>query len=119
MLSMIKDELLKFGIKDFIDLDVMLWHIYEDILPTISHELETKSEKQTEILEKPTPTITIDSHAGAQFHLLELGNMLGFLTYTPDPSSTYNDHKLGEVATLKIFLLLQVKEIFGLQEKLM
>lgn len=97
-LDLIKNQLAKFGIKDFIDLDVMLWHIYQDILPTISKQIQENNQHTEQV---QTTSIKIDSHAGAQFHLIELGNMMGFLTYTPDPSSEYEKHKLGEVATLK------------------
>ena len=100
-LDLIKNEVTKFGVKDFIDLDVMLWHIYEDILPTIPKVAEENTQ-QIEQIQPPSKTsIKIDSHAGAQFHLLELGNMMGYLTFTPDPSSEYDNRKLGEVATLK------------------
>jgi len=99
-LCLIKNVVTKYGVKDFIDLDVMLWHIYDDILPEISKELEKEKE-----LDQPIVTqediIKIESHEAAQFHLLELGNMLGYLTYTPDTSKTYNGKKLGEVAALK------------------
>jgi len=97
-LDLIKNQLAKFGIKDFIDLDVMLWHIYQDILPTISKQIQENNQHTEQV---QTTSIKIDSHAGAQFHLIELGNMMGFLTYTPDPSNEYEKHKLGEVATLK------------------
>lgn len=98
-LCLIKNEVRKYGVKDFIDLDVMLWHIYDDILPEIS-ELEKQKELDQPIVTQES-TIKIESHEAAQFHLLELGNMLGYLTYTPDPSKTYNGKKLGEVAALK------------------
>jgi len=100
-LGLIKNELTKFGVKDFIDLDVMLWHIYQDILPTISKELEKEKKELEQSVAPPETTIKIESHEAAQFHLLELGNMLGYLTYTADPSKTYNDRKLGETATLR------------------
>jgi len=99
-LGLIKNEVTKYGVKDFIDLDVMLWHIYDDILPEISKELEKEKELDQPIVTQEA-TIKIESHEAAQFHLLELGNMLGYLTYTTDPSKTYNGRKLGEVAALK------------------
>jgi hypothetical protein len=33
-LGIIKHEIARFGIKDFIDLDILFWHIYKDIIPT-------------------------------------------------------------------------------------
>jgi len=100
-LGLIKNELTKFGVKDFIDLDVMLWHIHEDILPTIPKVIEESSQQAEQVKPEPTTSIKIDTHAGAQFHLLELGNMMGYTTYTPDPSKEHDGKKLGEVATLE------------------
>ncbi len=101
-LDLIKNELEKHGVKDFIDLDVMLWHIYEDVLPKIPKKVQESDQAQsTQVLTPQKTSIKIDSHSGAQFHLIELGNMMGYLTYTPDPSKEHNGSKLGEVATLK------------------
>src|SRR5439155_811063 len=49
---------------------------HEGVLPDL---LETK-------LKRPTTLVEIDSHEAAQAALLELGNILGFDTYTSDPS---------------------------------
>jgi hypothetical protein len=40
----------------------------------------------------------IDTHQAAEFYLLELGKMLGYLPYTADQSEEYNGQKLGEIA---------------------
>jgi hypothetical protein len=36
----------------------------------------------------------------AQYYLLDLGNKLNFLTYTPDVSKEFNGQKLGDIATI-------------------
>jgi hypothetical protein len=76
-LGIIKDEMTKFGIKDFIDLDIVLWHIYKDIIPR-----EPKLAEPIEEEEKGTARlhrIIIDSHESTEFFLLELGKMLGYI----------------------------------------
>ena len=52
-------------------------------------------------LQKKTPKLMIDSHEGAEAVLLKLGNLLGYDTYTPDSGRTYQEQKLGDIATLK------------------
>lgn len=95
-LNLIKEELKDFGINDFIELDVLLWHIYDDILPA----KESKITEQKEQIAK-LPQIIIDSHESAEYYLLELGKMLGYYPYTVDQSKTFNGHKLGDAALLK------------------
>jgi hypothetical protein len=59
-LGMIKNELAQYGVKDFIDLDIFLWHIYEDVLPeeprvgTSSSSAAGRPQEESEIV--------IDSH---------------------------------------------------------
>lgn len=49
----------------------------------------------------PTDVNTEESiHNVIQGRLLEIGNMRGYLTYSPDKSRTFNRVKLGEIATL-------------------
>jgi len=48
----------------------------------------------------PEPPPKIDSHEAAEAALLTIGNLLGYDTYTPDASRTYDGKKLGELATL-------------------
>jgi len=43
----------------------------------------------------------ISTHEEAEAILLELGNTLGFKTYTPDLSKQYKGRKLGDISTLK------------------
>jgi hypothetical protein len=32
-LTVIKDELAQYGVRDFIDLDIFFWHIFDDVIP--------------------------------------------------------------------------------------
>ena len=47
------------------------------------------------------PEVTIDSHEGAEYYLLELGKILGYNPYTVDQSKMFKDKTLGEVAVLR------------------
>jgi hypothetical protein len=90
----IKNELAQYGIKDFIDVDIFFWYIYEHVIPTEEQKPQ-----------KPAPAaaaISINSHEGAEYYLLEMGKMLGFNSYTVDQSKVFENKTLGEVAILKI-----------------
>ncbi len=89
-LKIVKDELRDFGITDFIDLDIFFWHIYDDVMPNIGQ------------IEPPLKTskINIDSHEAAEFHLIKLGNLLMFNTYTADQSKFYGENMLGDMTSL-------------------
>lgn len=94
-LMVIRDEITGFDIKDFIDLDVFFWHIFDDVMPKIKPEGDTHKD-----VVKPSK-VNIDSHEAAEFYLLEVGKMLGHLTYTVDQSKSYGKKRLGEVAILQ------------------
>ena len=91
----VKDELKEFGIKDFIDLDVFFWHIFDDIMPK-KGKLKAVAKKVAE----PTK-VRISSHEAAEYCLLEVGKVLGYLTYTVDRSRSYRGKKLGDTAILQ------------------
>jgi hypothetical protein len=97
-LSVIKKELAEFDIKDFIDLDILFWHIFDDIIPKQPKLLDKKEEEDEDI---QPPKLVIDSHESAEYHILELGKMMGYLTYTVDQSKTFNKKSLGDVALLE------------------
>jgi len=99
VLKVIKNELKDYGIVDFIDLDIFFWHIYDDIMP--AKPKEVKEAKVVTVL-KPTK-VQISDHDGAEYYILELGKMLGFLTYVAarDQAKVFNNRKLGDVALLK------------------
>lgn len=92
-LSVVKDELNDFGIKDFIDIDLLFWHIFDDIIP------KRKVDVPKEVV-KPQK-VKIDSHEAAEYYLLEIGKMLGYLTYTVDQSKSYLEKPLGDTAILQ------------------
>jgi hypothetical protein len=56
--------------------------------------------KEITLLRAPA-SIKIDSHESAEYFLLELGKMLGYLTYTVDLSKTYQERQLSETAILR------------------
>ena len=82
-LGLIKEAVANYGIRDFIDLDIMFLYMSGK---THSNEEDDKP---------------IDTHTSAQYRLLKLGNMLGYLTYTPDYSRIHDGHKLGDIARLR------------------
>ena len=89
-LELIKDTVTSYGVQDFIDLDIMFLYMFGRSQTSPNGELPSDSNLRT-----------IDTHQSAQYHLLELGNMLGYLTYTPDYSKTHEGRKLGDTATLR------------------
>lgn len=99
VLGLIKEELANLGFSkpDFIDVDCILWHIFNNI-----DFKEIKKESHEEVKQKEPKIIKhISSHEEAEFYLLKLGELLGYLTYTVDSSKTFNGTKLGDCAILK------------------
>ena len=92
-LKAVKNELAQYGIRDFIDLDIFFWYIYKYVIP---EEEERRPEGVP-----PAPTVTINSHEGAEYYLLELGKMLGYNSYTVDQSKMFGKRTIGEVAVLR------------------
>jgi hypothetical protein len=103
-LGAIKDELKDLGIADFIDLDIFFWHIFSDRIPPESPRVKTKPLHVVTKIGSMPEKIEISDHEGAEYYLLELGNKLGFFTYTPDKSKVFHNQKLEDVATLKEIL---------------
>ena len=69
--------------------------------PTIEQKQAALSiERKVRVTEQQQYPI-IDSHESAQYYVLELGNKLNFLTYTPDLSKEFDGKKLGEFASTK------------------
>ena len=76
-LGLIKDEMSNFGIRDFIDLDIVFWHIYniyKEIIPK-EPKLAGPTEEEKEAAKS---RIVIDTHESTEYYLLELGKMLGY-----------------------------------------
>ncbi len=94
-IEVIKNYLTPQGIRDFIDVDIFFWYIYNNLIPKESEKREEKPPKLV-----PKSKIVIDSHEAAEYYLLELGKMLGFLPYTVDQSKTFGSKTLGEVAVM-------------------
>lgn len=101
-LGTIKNELAQYGVKDFIDLDILFWHIYDEVIPEERPLIGATSASRAGRMEEK-PEVIIDSHEAAEYYLLQLGKMLGYIPYATasDQSKTYNGEKLGQVALLK------------------
>lgn len=52
---------------------------------------------------KTTTEKAVQRHAAIQGMIIEIGNMEGFDTYTPDRSKAFDNKELGNIATLKDF----------------
>jgi hypothetical protein len=98
ILQLVKDELDRFGVKDFIDLDLLFWHIFDDVLPVSSKKVPLMAVSDSS---NGQSSITLDTHESVEYCLLKLGEMLGYYSYTVDQFKTFNGKKLGEIATLK------------------
>lgn len=61
-------------------------------------EIEEKKESTPKMVTKP---VVITSHTEAEAILIEIGNLLGYETYTADPAKNYQGKKLGEIASSK------------------
>ena len=95
VLGLLKDELSNYGFSnpDFIDLDCVLWHTFNNI-PEIE---EPPKDPQKE----PHRTKHISTHEEAEYYLLTLGKLLDYLTYTADGSKMFNETTLGDCAILQ------------------
>lgn len=100
-LSVVRIELAPSGIKDFIDLDIFFWYIFNNIPKENKKTKETVPDFEHEVQRQPFPQISIDSHEGAEYYLLELGQIMGFLTYTVDRNDTFQNKKLGDISILQ------------------
>lgn len=100
-LDIIRIELIENGFENpnFMDLDCFFWYIFNIMdLPQVTQVIqEPKEFEKLEVETEPQ----IKSHEGAVYHLLELGKLLNYLTYTAHPFEVYNGKKLGESAILK------------------
>lgn len=98
VLGLIKEELTNLGLAkpDFIDVDCLLYHIFNKI-----DFKETKKESNEEVKKEQKIIKQISSHEEGEYYLLKLGELLGYLTYTVDSSKIFNGTKLGDCAILK------------------
>ena len=95
VLELLKNELLNYGFSnpDFIDLDCVLWHIF--------NQIPDFKEPNGKGVKEPPKAKHISSHEEVEYYLLKLGELLGYLTYTADSSKTFNGTKLANYAILK------------------
>jgi len=72
-----------------------------DIILTVFGKKEITEEVEEEL---PKPLVVekaISDHTEAEATLLEIGNLLGFETYTADPSKIFEERRLDEISTLQ------------------
>lgn len=102
-LRVVKDLLRDYGVKDFIDLDIFFWHIYDDVMPDDVTPAEVKKKDKAAKTSPSPKAVQISDHDGAEYYLLELGKMLGFSTYVAarDQGKVFDGRKLGQVALLR------------------
>jgi len=98
-LAKVKEALKQYGVRDFIDLDIFFWHIFEHIIP--DKKLVSSAEKRRTVVAKDKVNTAISTHEGAEYYLLELGKMLGYSPYTVDQGAEFAGKRLGEAALLK------------------
>jgi hypothetical protein len=102
-LVLVKEELKKngFGKVDFLDVDIFMWLLFSEVVK------KREKVKKEVIITKIPKEIKIDvsslTHWDVMAVLIELGNLLGFDTYTADPArkSKLLDKTLGEISLLK------------------
>jgi hypothetical protein len=106
----VKDLLREHGLKDadFILTDFFIAYLFIEVFDLERKRKERPAKPPTTIEKEPPPSpislrgdVKIDGHEAAEAVLLILGHLLGYDTYTPDVSKTYNGQKLGEIATLE------------------
>jgi hypothetical protein len=110
-IAKVKQLLQKNGLAeaDFILTDFFIAYLFYHVFD-LQFKREEKPKETAEQKQEPrtiTPVVlpegvtNIETHEAAEAVLLKLGNLLGYDTYTPDASKTFNGQKLGDVATLE------------------
>ncbi len=102
LMTLLKDELVKSGVRDadFINLDCYIWFIFLKIYPE-SERIAEAGVSKVEEDKKASYKVRIETHEQAEFYLLKLGEMMGFMTYTCDKSKEADGIKLEDVAIVK------------------
>jgi len=72
-----------------------------DIILTVFGKKEIAEEVEEELPEPLVVEKAISDHTEAEATLLEIGNLLGFETYTADPSKVFEGRRLDEISTLQ------------------
>jgi hypothetical protein len=110
-IAKVKQLLQKNGLAeaDFILTDFFIAYLFYHVFD-LQFKREEKPKETAETKQEPkmaTPVIVpegvtnIETHEAAEAFLLKLGNLLGYDTYTPDASKTFEGQKLGDIATLE------------------
>ncbi len=94
VLKLVGEELRQSGIAKvgpeitpgFWTIDLFMWYLWETKGDEIKSDRESPPERRREFLAGTPPVVEIRSHEAAQAMLLNLGNLLGYDTYTSDPS---------------------------------
>lgn len=105
VLRLIGKELEKRGFKDidFLDIDIFMWLLFGEEVRKLPKEKKKKPREKVIKKEKVKIDINKLTHWDVIGILLELGNLLGYDTYSADPSkkSDLLGKKLGDIAQLK------------------
>ncbi|MDT8067942.1 MAG: hypothetical protein ROO76_07205 [Terriglobia bacterium] len=102
----VKTLLVENGLKDadFLIADFFIAYLFYQVFhlegKRSTEPVVAPAPKASETPESNSDNISIASHESAEAILLMLGNLLGYDTYTPDASRTYDGQKLGQIATL-------------------
>ena len=108
VLGLVRDEIRDYGFRqaDFLDLDILMWLLFQEVARQQPRPPEAVREAAEEY-DTPIEAIGEEQldHWDAMGILLQLGNLLGYDTYTADPSreSIVIGSRLGDVATLREF----------------
>lgn len=91
-MTRVSGKLKRVGLATYAFPDIKLQHsLFEDIQKGKSRDEIFKGVKES------------DLHSYAEGMLIELGNLYGYLTYTPDMSATFNGKLLKNLATIQQF----------------
>jgi len=107
-LSLVRDQMRDQGFRDadFLDLDILMWLLFLEVVGRVPSVPGMVSEAPEEYgtSEEVIGAEQLE-HWDAMGILLELGNLLGYETYTSDPSreSTVVGRTLGDIASVRDF----------------
>lgn len=106
VLSLVRDEMRRYdlGKVDFLDVDILMWLLYSEVVKKLPRRptVVAPDVVPTEPRRPEIDSAEID-HWDAMGLLLELGNLLGYDTYTSDPSKECRvlGKALGEIARVR------------------
>ena len=102
VMDSLRKELIEAGIKnaDFIDLDCYIWFIFSQRLPKRRGGRQGGA-KEIVVVKPAKESPKVETHEDAEYLMLKLGEMLGYITYTCDKKSKASNVELGDIAILK------------------